>query len=95
MQGAVTAGKAKKKGKAGQETKASAAPSKRKKAIVQSSSSEDEEQEEESSSEDDAERFEIERVLHGRRDAETKQEEFLVKFKGGTYKTHLCKSAVG
>lgn len=96
VQGSETAGKAKKKGKTGtQEKTTSAAPSKRKKAVVQSSSSdEDEEQEEESSSGDDTEHFEIERVLHGRRDAETKQEEFLVKFKGDTSVPDFCKSAM-
>lgn len=94
IQGSETAGKAKKKGKAGtQEKKTSAAPSRRKKAVVQSSS-EDEEQEEESSSGDDTEHFEIERVLHGRRDAVTKQEEFLVKFKGDTSVPDLCRSAM-
>lgn len=43
---------------------------------------EEEEEEEESSSEDETEHLEIERVLDGRPDGDSKQEEFLVKFKG-------------
>ncbi|DBA97836.1 TPA: hypothetical protein ACH3X3_012700 [Trebouxia sp. C0006] len=79
--GASTVGKAHQRGKTSSK-KAAAAPARKKKPVVLSSGSEAEEEEEESSSEDEAEGLEIERVLHGRRNADTKQEEFLVKFKG-------------
>jgi hypothetical protein len=81
MQGASTAGKATQRGETNSK-KAAVAPARKKKPVVLSSGSESEEEEEESSSEDEAEGLEIERVLHGRRNADTKQEEFLVKFKG-------------
>lgn len=49
-------------------------------------------EEEESSSEDETTRAEIERVLDGRPNADSKQEEFLVKFKGTAHFCHapLC-----
>ena len=81
MQGASMFSKATQKGKA-RSNKAAAALTGKKKPVVLSSGSESEEEEEEPSSEDEAEGMEIERVLHGRRDADTKQEEFLVKLKG-------------
>ena len=57
---------------------------KKQKQVVLSSSEaeEEEEEEEESSSDDDCGGAEIERVLHGRPGADSKEEEFLVKFKG-------------
>lgn len=45
-------------------------------------------EEEESSSEDETTRAEIERVLDGRPNADSKQEEFLVKFKGTVPSSH-------
>ena len=57
---------------------------KKKQTVLSSSaeSEEEEEEEEKSSSEDETERLQIERVLDGRPSADSKQEEFLVKFKG-------------
>ncbi len=81
MQGASIISKATQKGK-GCSNKAAAALTGKKKPVVLSSGSESEEEEEESRSEDEAEGLEIERVLHGRRNADIKQEDFLVKFKG-------------
>jgi len=86
MQGASTAGKATQRGKTSSK-KAAAAPSRKKKPFVLSSGSESEEEEEVSSSEDEAEGLESERVLHGRPNTDTKQEEFLVKLKGDS----VCK----
>ncbi|KAL0045080.1 hypothetical protein WJX82_007731 [Trebouxia sp. C0006] len=83
--GASTVGKAHQRGKTSSK-KAAAAPARKKKPVVLSSGSEAEEEEEESSSEDEAEGLEIERVLHGRRNADTKQEEFLVKFKEQSFR---------
>ena len=86
MQGASTAGKATQRGKTSNK-KAAVEPARKKKPVVLSSGSESEEEEEESSSEDEAEGLEIERVLHGRPNPDTKQEEFLVKLKGDS----VCK----
>lgn len=87
MQGASTTGKASQGGKTSNK-KAAAAPARKKKPVVLSSGSESEEEEEGPSSEDEAESLEIERVLHGRPNPDTKQEEFLVKLKGD----NECKS---
>lgn len=46
-------------------------------------------EEEGSSSEDETTRAEIERVLDGRPSADSKQEEFLVKFKGTAPSSHV------
>ena len=71
------------KAKPGANKKPAAAAKKKKKSVVLSSSgASEEEEEEEATSEDESERLEIERVLDGRPNAESKQEEFLVKFKG-------------
>ncbi|KAL0028186.1 hypothetical protein WJX79_000439 [Trebouxia sp. C0005] len=78
--GASTTGKASQGGKTSNK-KAAAAPARKKKPVVLSSGSESEEEEEGPSSEDEAEGLEIERVLHGRPNPDTKQEEFLVKLK--------------
>ena len=80
-QGVNTSSKATQKGKASSKTPAAAAQRK-KQPVVLSSSGESDEEEEESSSDDESEHLEIERVLHGRPNAETQQEEFLVKIKG-------------
>ena len=65
-------------------SKKPAAVSRKKQPVVLSDSagSEEEEEEEASSEEDESEHLEIERVLDGRPTADSKQEEFLVKFKG-------------
>lgn len=86
MQGASTVSTATQRGKTSSK-EAAAASARKKKPVVLSSGSESEEEEEESSSEDEAEGLEIERVLHGRPNADTKQEEFLVKLKGDS----VCK----
>ena len=62
--------------------KPAAASRKRQPVVLSDSAGSEEEEEEQSSSEDETERLEIERVLDGRPHASSKQEEFLVKFKG-------------
>lgn len=58
-------------------------------ALSHSEGAEDEEEDGESSSEDETEHLEIERVLDGRTNADSKQEEFLVKFKGDVPSLHV------
>ena len=73
--------------KAGQ--KKPAVVSRKKQPVVLSDSAGSEEEEEkELSSEDGTEHLEIERVLDGRPNASSKQEEFLVKFKGNAPSLH-------
>ena len=73
--------------KAGQK-KPAAASRKRQPVVLSDSAGSEEEEQQDSSSEDETERLEIERVLDGRPDANSKQEEFLVKFKGNTPSLH-------
>lgn len=70
------------------EKKPAAVSRKRQPVVMSDSPGSEEEEEEESSSEDETERLEIERVLDGRPNANSKQEEFLVKFKGNAPSLH-------
>lgn len=77
----------KQQAEAGQK-KLAAAQRKRQPVVLSDSAGSEEEEEEQPSSEDETERLEIERVLDGRPHANSKQEEFLVKFKGSASSLH-------
>ena len=82
-----TSNTSKPQARAGQK-KPAAASRKRQPVVLSDSAESEKEEKQDSSSEDETERLEIERVLDGRPDANSKQEEFLVKVKGNAPSLH-------